>query len=209
MVLRITASLFVLGLFAMAPAHGAEISNSDIAACAALEGDIERLDCYDGLAAEIQTGISTKAGLALNGWSITEEASLVEKGKDVFMSVDSNETISDGAGGRERPTLWIRCKDGTTSVYVVWDIFLGIDRTSMLHQIDEDTAQGGIWEISRNYKTVGKWSERKSVPFIKSLFGGTKLLTEIVPHDEQAIQVTFDIDGLESAIQPLRQACEW
>lgn len=209
MVLRITASLFVLGLFAMAPAQGADISNDDIAACATVEDDAERLSCYDGLAAEILTLSPTKAGLAINGWSVTQEASLIEKGQNVFMSVDANETIPDGSGGRERPTLWIRCKDGTTSIYVVWDIFLGIDRTSMLHQIDSDTAQGDIWEISRNYKSVGKWSARKSVPFIKSLFGGSKLLTEIVPHDEQAIQVTFDIAGLENAIQPLRQACEW
>lgn len=79
----------------------------------------------------------------------------------------------------------------------------------MTYRIDLQKASTKSFSISTDHKALGFFSGGQSIPFIKSLFGTTKLLIRVTLYGKNPAEVTFDVSGLEQAIEPLRKACNW
>ena len=69
--------------------------------------------------------------------------------------------------------------------------------------------QAEMFKLSNDGKRIVSFSEKRLISRIKGMFGRRKLRARITPIGEKPIVVTFDISGLETAIQPLRKACYW
>lgn len=77
------------------------------------------------------------------------------------------------------------------------------------YRIDDNPADYRSMEESSDNKALGLWSGGRSIPFIKSLFGGETIFMRASPFNESPVEMTFNISGLEEAIEPLREACGW
>ncbi len=139
-------------------------------------------------------------------WSVSTKISEIDDSTNVYLNVKSNER------GRRRDdfaNLWIHCRENRTSLTIrlggAWAKF---GSTSVTYRIDKDLAGKIRMGRSSNNEYLGLWGGSSSIPFIKKLFGADKLLidTPVINGHER---FTFQISGLEEAIRPLREACNW
>ena len=191
---------------------GAAEPDKELGACAAVENGVKRLECYDALAKKrgVTPAKAKAVEVASSGkWTTFKTTSKLDDSTNVTLRLEAEETIPNKLGlSRETPVLFISCRENTTLAYIDWGVF-GINETSMTHRVDKQKAQTRTWAISTDYEAVGRWSGGSSIPFIKSLFGHNQLLTQITPYGASPVTVTFEISGLEQAIKPLREECNW
>lgn len=178
-------------------------------ACLVIENDMDRLSCYDrALGREaVQTETDAKSV-----WSVRTETSDFKDTTDVYLSVESDEPVRCGFSGTRRLTLFLRCVENTTALIIgthchVASGFHGYGQVE--YRIDRKPAVKRNFTDSTNNRSLGLWNGGKSIPVIKSLFGGTSLLVRFTPFNENPVSARFDISGLEQAIAPLRQNCNW
>ncbi|SOC51452.1 type VI secretion system protein VasI [Chromohalobacter canadensis] len=179
----------------------------EIAKCAEKESDAARLICYDKLAESL--GVDEPVTTSTKGsgeWSVTTRRSLIDDSTNVYLSVQSEETVRSGYN-TVRPSLHVRCKENTTNVFLTWNLYLGLDETRMLTRFDKAKATTKTWSISTDNKAV--FVRGSDIGFAKRMMRHEKLLTQITPYGESPVVATFKIGGLSEAIKPLRNACHW
>lgn len=201
-------------VFALLPAPNTSGATEDIAnrlgRCAEIGNPVERVACYDALAGDLGVAEPEIEVRNSGSWTLATETSPIDDSTNVYLRVASNETIPGRFGTTSvRPILWIRCAENTTSVFVNWRTYLGLNNTRILYRIDNEQAENRRWNISTSNEAVGLWSGRASIPFIRRLLDRQTLLTQVTPYGESPVMVTFDISGLSDAIQPLRESCNW
>ncbi len=142
-------------------------------------------------------------------WHVAKDKSNLDDSLNVYMHVTADNTIPGTLNQPVRPKLWMRCAENTTSFFVDWDVYIHIQNSPMTYRINSKQVQTKSFSVSTDHKALGYFSGRKSIPFIKSLFGANKLLMQVTPYGKNPAQVTFDVSDLEQAIKPLRKACGW
>lgn len=180
--------------------------SQDPSRCTVLSSDKERLECYDL--------VFRKAPLVSNSskWRVIEEKSKLDDSREVRLSVLSAEPVRGRFGETKNPILVLNCRERTTDLYIVFgDHFMsslnGGGRVNT--RVDRQPAKTFSMVESNDHKALGLWSGSSAIPFIKSLFGGSSLYVRATPYNESSLEMDFPIGGLEEAIKPLREACNW
>lgn len=200
-----TAVLITIFFFiATGSAYSSE--KQEIAKCAAKQSDAARLICYDQLARSLGVDKPKTTVQGKGDWNIRVDHSPIDDSRNVYLSVDSQETVLSGYNA-VRPSLFIRCAENTTNVFVNWGLYLGLDSTRMLTRFDDAKATTNKWSISTDNKTV--FVRGSDIAFTKKMMNYNKLLVQITPYGESPVMATFNIRGLSGAIKPLREACHW
>ncbi len=179
----------------------------EIAKCATKDSDAARLVCYDSLAARL--GVErpkSKISTGVGKWKVREDRSPIDDSVNVYLSITAAETVRSGYN-TVRPSLYIRCAENKTNVFLTWDLYLGLDSTTMLTRFDKQKATTSKWSISTDNKAV--FVRGSDIDFARKLMNHNKLLTQITPYGESPVMATFEISGLQEAIKPLREACHW
>ena len=143
-----------------------------------------------------------------NPWNIRESKSVMEDTKDVFITTSSS-SYSNKYGQSHSTRLYVRCKENTTALIFGFDEYLGLDETTVQYRLDSEKSRSRSMVISTNNKSAGLWNGNSSIPVIKSLFGKKQLAVRVTPYGENPREMTFNIEGLEEMIQPLRESCNW
>lgn len=177
--------------------------------CAA-KPDAIRLACYDALA---EATVSAKAVMpTASAWTVQIETSPVDDSKNVFLQVTGINGIPDRLGRDGDITLTLACRENVTSAILHFGGHFMSDLGNagrVTYRIDTKPAQTKSFSESNNHEALGLWNGGTSIPWIKSLFGGTKMYVEATPYSENAISDFLPIAGLEEAVAPLREACGW
>ena len=117
------------------------------------------------------------------------------------------------------PRLYINCHDFSSSQYRSHknSTFLSLDFSGNLvlfneitdvdMRIDKDKAQR-ILMYGDAYMLMLSERKGQAIKYIKSLFGGKKLYMRAYSRDSY-VDAEFDITGIENAIKPIREACNW
>ncbi len=209
--LFVGAALFAMGCLPIAVSRAQDTGE----ACAAIEDGGPRLLCYDAIfRMKVETAPSEESSIGGVGkWNIRSETNRITDKTDVFVSVNSNQTIPARFGGAgSMAYLLLRCEENTTAL-TVWfgGQFMaasgGYDLVT--YRIDDQPAVRDRWSESTNNEHMGLWSGGQSIPVIKSLFGHKNLLIQAVPFNENPLTLDFDISGVEAAVKDLRTACSW
>lgn len=52
------------------------------------------------------------------------------------------------------PTMYVACREKKTEVFINWDVYTGLEQTSMLYRTDKQKAVEKEWSISTDTKAV-------------------------------------------------------
>ena len=188
-------------------AFAESLSISTIGSCKSINDNEQRLACYDA-AFEVNTSVVETN--SKSKWVITEEVSPIDDSKTVMLSLKSDSPIKSDFS-QVIPTLNIQCKERETDFYINFNIFLSTHDIKPITRIDSDKAVNGVeWYISTDYKALFyPGSQKKINEFIKTLKDKKKFFIQVTPFSKGSVNTTFDLTGLDEAIKPVREVCNW
>lgn len=214
------AATIVCSITGLALADEAETSRK-LRACAGDSNSVTRLVCFDGVAQGVVDEADKAATIELkknapkvaerNAWSTSIEKSKIDDSSEVHLSVRTTEAIHVRYHDHH-PVLWLRCMENRTSAFLHFDEMFMADNGGygeVTFRIDDQKAFTRRMGESTDHNALGFWSGGSAIPFIKTLYGGKKLLVRATPYSESAITFELDISGTETAVAPLRKACGW
>ena len=126
----------------------------------------------------------------------------------VFLTLLADEPVASRYGATSHPSLHVRCRERTTSLFIAGNWYLGTD-VPMMIRLDQDKPVAQTWRPSTDSKATGLWNGGQAIPFIKSLLGHETLLVRVTPFQDAPVEVAFSVGGLAKVIEPLRKACQW
>ena len=183
----------------------AALDEKDFAKCAALEGDLHRLECFDQLAKvnKLEGPQVVPTAIADKGkWRVSVSENPVDDSKTVTLILDADSGVSRSG---DSIFLIARCKSNNTDLYIGWDDYLGGD-AYVLTRTGNNKAVTQEWSLSSDSQAS---FHPRPVKFLKEMFTSSKLVAQVTPYNESPVTAIFDTSGLENAIQPLRETCKW
>ena len=200
-------------LIAGAALHAATATaqaQSASANCVHVANDLDRLACYDSASGRIPKveSVSTESA-----WEVQVRTSKITNSKDVILYTVSPDKVLCRLRQVE-VRLMIRCQEGKTSLYLATNSCHMASSEyhtwgHVTHRIDAEKAATVHMDASTDHAALGLWSGERAIPLIKKLLGKKTLTVRMVPFSESPVTATFNVSGIEKAIQPLRQACKW
>lgn len=179
--------------------------------CIQISNDLDRLACYDkalGRTPEQKTEPTAKGN-----WSVTSETSKLTDQTNVFLRVESDETVNCGWNRGGKVTLYVRCVENKTGLIFATGCHMTSsqynDYGDVTYRLDDEKAKTVGMQESTNNRSLGLWSGGRSIPVIKQMFDKSQMVVRMTPYGENPFTATFDISGLEESIKPLREACHW
>lgn len=145
---------------------------------------------------------------AVRTWDIIKETSRMDSSTLVILSLESEDEITLGNGKRARPTLALRCRENVTALYVHSDWYLA-ENVSVQWRIEQEKPIAQTWISSTNKKAAGVWDGGRSIPLIKGMLGKKTFLVRVSTYNDGPREMSFNVEGLDKVIEPLRTACKW
>ena len=176
--------------------------------CARIAENNARLACYDNL-----FGVTaSRPAPTQSKWRKDIRENKMTDTRDVFLTLESDDTIPGRFSGAAHGRLYLRCMENTTAAqFSVGDHFLadiqGYGRVE--YRIDDAPMRKRNFSESTDNSTLGLWSGSRAIPFIKELLGHDHMIVRITPFNESPKTMTFTISGLDADIAELRSTCGW
>lgn len=181
------------------------VPKKEVALCAAETNTVNRLACYDLLAARHdQAPKETLTSAATKGKWITQTNTDPLTDKSVFLALLEAESGKGAYGDTVR--LLVRCQNNTTEAYINWNSFLGSDGIRVTSRIDKNPAKTSTWSISTDNKASFMPSAAAT---LKGFIGATSFVANLTPYSESPITAVFDITGAERAFEDISKGCGW
>lgn len=180
----------------------------DVTHCVEIDDPDTRLSCFDD--AFVETDVEQP--IPQSDWSVRVDRSALDDSKTVVLTLSSKDQFLSQYSQLESGTLIIRCMENTTSLYTIWGGHFMSDNGNsgrVDYRVDDKTASRVSMRESSDNKALGLWNGGQSIPFIKRLFDAKQLYIRATPYSESAVEMSFNITGLQKAIEPLREACSW
>jgi type VI secretion system protein VasI len=200
----------LVGLLFIACPALAEIVEKDIATCAAIEGSLERLTCFDKLAESnglngpqpVETGASE-----VGKWYVERTKNPIDDTEKVVLALTADEGVS--AFGQPI-ILFLRCQSRQFEFYISWNDYLasdgefGSEWKYVLVRHGSDEAVPEQWSTSTDQKATFAADPRAH---LKQMLANTSFVAQITPYNASPITAVFDTTGLKESWQPLMAVC--
>jgi type VI secretion system protein VasI len=199
----LSAALALLMLLALAePA----VAYDDLAGCAAIEDGTDRLACYDELAG--RNPADSKLTPTTGKWVTTKMISNLNGRPSVSIMLPAENLPNDGASIYGKSRLIVSCDDRQTNAYVAPQRLMSLsnDGLDVLFRVDDGPEKREIWQVSGDGRKI---YQPRPIPWIKALMAAAKLDVKIIIYGRDNLPFTFDVRGLELAVDPVRKLCGW
>jgi Type VI secretion system VasI, EvfG, VC_A0118 len=209
---RIFPLLIVSTMFA-ATAKSSEIEK-EVARCAVIQGQLERLECYDDLAATFNLDRPQIGPIAVadtGKWNVRVDSNPIDDSKRVVISLIADQGLSRN---HESITFIARCQSNETEAYIVWNDYLGDDSSSVYQdwkyvtvRIGDAPAERQQWAVSTDSKATfaPDWAGN----LLRKMAHATSFLAQVTPYSESPVTAIFDTRGMIAALRPLAETCGW
>jgi type VI secretion system protein VasI len=171
----------------------------------------EKLSIRTDLPAPSSSLKSAAAGTSQAGkWQVSEAKSKFDDSRTVVLRLAAENGIK-GWLANSIPQLIVRCQERKTEVYVVTGMPASVEygefqRHTVRLRYDDDAAITITSSESTDNKALFIPDAMSS---IRRMWTGHALVVGLTPFNANPVTIEFDISGLSSAIQPLREACGW
>ena len=193
-------------LLMFTPIGSAQTLDKQVASCAAIQGNLERLDCYDELARLAGLNQPQANDVPTQGvgkWEIADQTNPSDDTRTVVLALTADQGKPHLG---DEITLIIRCKSKETNLYIDWEDYLGSE-AEVISRIGNQKAQTQHWGLSTDSKAT--FFPGNPVDFINDLLQHNSFVAQVTPFSESPVTAVFDTTGLANAIAPLRQTCGW
>lgn len=198
-------------------------AESDLNSCHSISGPNSRLLCYDQLSSyggetdQIENEVSEEVDVeevpqvaeAPTGrqWRYSDETSALDNRKDVWLSLQSQNTEGNSIGSPIRATLWLRCMENRTNVLIGFDRYT-TENQSVRYRLDDGNVQTQWMETMRGGDGIGIWSGSRAIPFIRGMLDKNEMA---IGYDTYTgpVEFVFNISGLRGRINVLADECGW
>ena len=181
------------------------VNKSEMANCAAMIDDLERLNCYDNLAgrAELdgpQLGVPVIEGVG--NWIVNEKVNPIDDSKTVTLILYASDGVS--RWGEAIPFV-ARCQSSATEAYIRWGDYLG-GEARVLTRVGSNKASTQRWTLSTDKQAS---FALQPIDLLKEMATADRFLAQVTPYNENPVTAIFLTSGLTNALKPLRETCDW
>jgi len=181
------------------------VDKSEMANCAAMIGDLERLYCYDNLAgrAELdgpQLGVPVIEGVG--DWIVNEKVNPIDDSKTVTLILYASD--GESRWGEKIPFV-ARCQSNATEAYISWGDYLG-GEARVLTRVGSNKASTQRWSLSTDKQAS---FAPQPIDLLKEMATADRFLAQVTPYNENPVTAIFQTSGLTNALKPLRETCDW
>jgi len=178
--------------------------------CAPIAEPLDRLACYDAIFSPAPDLELPESGL----WDVRIEESVVNNRLDVHLELASEGVVPVEYGLPQQAKLRIRCLNNVTSA-LFW---FGGNYVSdyghfgeMTYRIDDGAPRTVQGRVTTDNQSIGLMGGAAAIPFVRQMLTADALLLSVNPvnKDETPVAVVFRVEGLGTAIEPLRKSCSW
>ncbi|MDE2739450.1 MAG: type VI secretion system-associated protein TagO, partial [Paracoccaceae bacterium] len=148
-------------------------------------------EAHDSLAlADLETG----------NWEISSSEDPLDDSVSVSITlVDESET---------KGAIHISCGDNETDVSTVWiDGIMNFNRYTRI-TIRFDKEQKAEMDWKSTHSQIAYLPPEEGIDFIKEMFGHERLILRAIGRGTM-IDAIYNIKGIENAVKPIREACNW
>lgn len=146
-----------------------------------------------------------------HAWQSSVDTSPVDDSRRVVVTQMSKTMLADRFGKpTASPNLQILCEENRTVLAFVFPGFWLSDLrgNNATLRVDKKPARKLSMIESSDHESLGLLGGN-AIREIKGMLGGTNLFVRVVPVNESAKEVWFDIAGIDAAVKPVREACGW
>jgi len=193
-----------LAVFAVsANAAGVE---KDLAICASVDGDLRRLECYDGIAKRLNLDGPQSQPTNVSGtgkWLVSVKKNPIDDSSTTTLILPAQ----SGKSKWGKPiAMVLRCQSNTTEVFINWNDYLGSE-ADVLTRVGSEKAVTKRWSLSTDKQS--SFYPSGDISFIKKMMEANKMVAQVTPYNESPVTAVFDTTGLSNAVKPLRENCNW
>jgi len=192
--------------FHYADAYTLEELVKEIAKCAAIEGDLERLEAYDNLARLLGVAYPKVIYPDVKGtgkWTFSKKINPVDDTITITFILESD----SGKSVYGKPIyLVLRYKSKKTEAYINWNSYLG-SKANVLTRTGTEKASTQIWSLSTDSQAT--FYPKDDIKFIRKLMNVDKFVAQVTPYNENPITATFDVQGLKKAVEQFNDILHW
>ena len=181
------------------------VSNPELANCAALLDDLERLSCYDNLAKQAgldKPQLSAPGIEGVGDWIVTEQVNPIDDSKTVTLILYAS--TGESRWGKKIPFV-ARCKSNQTEAYINWNDYLG-GEARVLTRVGSNKASTQNWSLSTDKQAS---FAPQPIDLLKEMAAADRFLAQVTPYNENPVTAIFQTAGLAKALKPLRETCDW
>lgn len=187
--------------------------------CTSEDAVQDRIACYDDLARSNGLKVHPASGAyhqptQVGNFVWAEKTSTTPDGKSEAIAglATADVHFSDDVQKKGEATLFLRCLAGKSSMYVTFDS--PVSPTALPVSVStQDSGQAGghtyMWGASKSGQSLGLWEDAQSRVFSSFLVSQPFLKISIQQPDGRVIKAAFNLNGLPTAISPVRSLCGW
>lgn len=184
-------------------------ANADIEQCTEIENSLDRLACYDeesGYTPEVKEEV-----VGSGDWRVHVETSKIDDSKNVFLTLYSEEQTNCPYKSGSH-SIHMACRENETNFWIRFgECFMSSiqGKGRVTYRLDSEQASRRNFRESNNNMALGLWSGGTAIPFIKKMIGHDRMIVRATPFSDSTVTGEYNIVGLEEAVKPLREACNW
>lgn len=176
----------------------------DLTRCTAMSSATERLACFDDAASANAVQASETRSASHGVWMVRKEVSKLDDSTTVTAYTPALVPIPSRFGGSVTPELYVRCMEGTFSIFVNFAQYIGIGKTMVTYRVNKSNPHVQEWLISSNHEAAFAPAPRFLSKYIAD---GSRLLVQITPFGENSVLAEFDLSGSAAAVAEALDVC--
>jgi type VI secretion system protein VasI len=185
-----------------------------LAKCAVINGELDRLGCYDNLAKRFGLAGPQEqkpASTGLGKWRVSKKVNPIDDSVTVTAILDAD----SGLGRRGEEVFFVaRCQSNETEAYIGWEDYVGDDSSSVYEnwkyvtvRIGDGDAEVQKWGVSTSKDAT--FAPNWAGTLLKKMAKSNKFIVQTTPYGENPVTAIFDTTGMMDALEPLAETCGW